>query len=349
MTTINSVGTSLFTQTGTGAFVGSTSPTITTPLMHQINDTNGAEILLLTAVASAVNYLTISNNTTGNEPTIASAGSDSNVSIILAPKGDAGVNIYTAAVTATPLQIYSGTSKQHITNFSFANTAVTRNVAWPDASGTVLLTTSVKAPTIQQYLSGTGTYTTPTSPAPLYIRVVMVGGGGGGYASGTTPGTPGTGGNSTFGTTLLSCGGGNGGAQYQGGVGGAASLGSGPIGLAVSGAMGGGSDQVPATTGGNGASSFFGGQGPGAAGAGNPGYAAATNSGSGGGGAAGLAGAAAGSGGGAGAYLDAIITSPAATYAYAVGALGAGGTLGTGGAAGGNGAAGQITVYEYYQ
>ena len=39
---------------------------------------------------------------------------------------------------------------------------------------------SPTAPTQQVFTSGSGTYTTPTSPSPLYIEVIMVGGGAGG-------------------------------------------------------------------------------------------------------------------------------------------------------------------------
>jgi hypothetical protein len=54
-----------------------------------------------------------------------------------------------------------------------------------------------------------------------------------------------------------------------------------------------------------------------------------------------------GSVGGAGATCVKIISSPAATYTYAVAATANGGTAGTGGGAGGNGAGGLIIVEEY--
>ena len=37
---------------------------------------------------------------------------------------------------------------------------------------------AINAPTVQTFLSGSGTYTTPTSPTPLYLKVTMIGGGG---------------------------------------------------------------------------------------------------------------------------------------------------------------------------
>lgn len=207
------------------------------------------------------------------------------------------------------------------------------------------------APTIQQFTSGSGAYTTPTTPAPLYIRVVLVGPGGGGSAQGTNNGSNGSAA-TTFGTSLLSGGaglGGNvgGGGTGAGGVGGTASLGA-AIGVAINGADGQGVNPSVDTygAGGQGGSSALGGGGAGSvqsAAGGN----AKTNSGSGGGGAGGAAGAESGSGGGAGGYVDAIITSLSATYSYVVGSGGNGGAAG--GVKGGNGAAGIITVYEYYQ
>ena len=55
-----------------------------------------------------------------------------------------------------------------------------------------------------------------------------------------------------------------------------------------------------------------------------------------------------GGGGGAGGFVDAIISSPAATYAYSVGSGGSGGSAGTSGHTGGAGAAGYIEVTEFY-
>lgn len=209
------------------------------------------------------------------------------------------------------------------------------------------------APTVQKFTSGSGTYTTAANV--LYIRVRLIGGGGGGAGSGTGAGTAaGDGGDTTFGSSLLS---GSGGVKGvfagTGGVGGAASLGSGPVGIATAGG-GGGSGGVAGVTGiqnaggGSGGSGMFGG----AAGGGtSTGAAAATNSGAGGAGAGGAAttNVFGGSGGGSGGSVNAIITSPSATYSYAVGAAGSAGGAGASGNAGGAGAAGVIIVEEYYQ
>lgn len=204
--------------------------------------------------------------------------------------------------------------------------------------------TALKAPTVQKFTSGSGTYTTPTSPGPLYIRVVLVGPGGGGSASNTNNGAAGSAA-TTFGTTLLSGGAGAAGLTTGGGAGGAASLGA-ATGIAVNGAAGTGGGSIINSAGGIGGSSFMSGAGSG----GNinaNGGTAVTNSGGGGGGGGGTGASQSGCGGGGGGYVDAIITAPSATYSYVIGAGGNGGTAG--GQAGGAGAAGQIVVYEYYQ
>jgi len=203
--------------------------------------------------------------------------------------------------------------------------------------------------TVQTFLSGSGTYTTPANVK--YIRVKMVGGGGGGGGSnGAGAGTNGTsGGNTTFGSSLLTATGGSFGKinNDQGGVGGTCTINSPATGFSFVGGQGGGGSTVSIA--GEGGSTPFGGSGnrpPGATGAG---YAGSTNTGSGGAGGATGSGNNSGSGGGAGGYIEAFIASPSTTYAYAVGAAGAGGSGGSGGgAAGGNGGSGIIVVEEYY-
>ena len=59
----------------------------------QINDSNGNEEIIFTTTASAVNELTIANAATGNAPSIATSGSDTNISLTIAPKGTGDVNV----------------------------------------------------------------------------------------------------------------------------------------------------------------------------------------------------------------------------------------------------------------
>jgi hypothetical protein len=211
-------------------------------------------------------------------------------------------------------------------------------------------------PTIQTFTSGSGTYTKPSGVS--YIRVRMVGGGGGGGGSGNSGGSVGgNGGDTTFGSSLLSAGGGVGGGSWttnNAGSGGSASLGTGPIGTALSGATGIASEfgqvvTVAEINGGAGGNTALGGGGSGGHES-TAALAGKTNTGAGGGGGGvTIANAGGGGGGGAGGYVDALINNPSATYAYAVGAAGSAGSAGSNSAsAAATGGSGYIEVTEYY-
>lgn len=217
--------------------------------------------------------------------------------------------------------------------------------SWTTLSGTFI------APTVQKFLSGSGTYTTPTSPAPLYIQITMAGGGGGGSAQDANVGT--NGGNSTFGSSLLIATGGATPAVSTAdpGVGGSATVNSPAVTLiAIVGGDGGGGQGSNSSglSGGMGGSNSLGGAGGGGASGGSTSATSGkTNTGGGGGGSGSGLSSTAGSGGGAGAYLEAMISSPSSTYAYSVGS---GGSAGVGsGTTGGAGGSGIIVVEEYYQ
>lgn len=220
------------------------------------------------------------------------------------------------------------------------------------ASGTLIYATGNTAP-VTGAAGGTGTLTKTGGTgdstityyavrAPLCLEIEMVGGGAGGGAAATNAGADG--GDTTFGDGTAAKGAGSGAGSTTGGAGGTATLGTGWVGLSFTGANGfnGGGAALVNITGGAGGASFFGGQGAPTT---STGGAAKANTGSGGAGAA-DSGVGTG-GGGAGGYIRAYISAPASTYAYGVGAAGAGGAAGT--VAGGNGAAGVILVTAQYQ
>lgn len=198
--------------------------------------------------------------------------------------------------------------------------------------------------TIQKFLAGSGTYTTPANCVAIRVRVV--GGGGGGAPAGTviTAGT--AGGATTFGA-VATANGGSGATNTASNTPGTGVLGVG-LGFAVDGGRGTCGTYLPANygSGGNGGSSYLGGEGGGGTPNGGFGTAAAPNSGSGGGGGGSSAGVSSGAGGSSGGYVESLVTSPAASYSYAVGAAGVGGTGSV--ANGGTGSAGLIIVEEYY-
>ena len=67
-------------------------PTIYRPIVQQsINDSSGNEFIKLTRTASAVNEITIANNSTTNSPSISASGDDTNVNLTLNSKGTGSV------------------------------------------------------------------------------------------------------------------------------------------------------------------------------------------------------------------------------------------------------------------
>lgn len=211
-------------------------------------------------------------------------------------------------------------------------------------------------PTVTRFLSGSGNYTAPAGVT--HIKVRMVGGGGGGGGSGTAGSGAGTaGGNTTFGSSLLTANGGNfgtRGSQAPNGAGGTATVNAPAVTIvAATGSNGGEACNMNTANlfvqGGYGGPSAFGGSGGAAYAEGGQNGATNTGSGGAGGGSSSGAGTVCGGGGGAGGYLEAFIANPSGAYAYSVGAAGSGGAAGTGGFIGGAGGSGIIIIEEYYQ
>lgn len=329
----------------TGTASGNT--TISAPAVHGVVVSGAANAMTSTAAGAAGTVLigqgASSDPAFTATPTLGIAGTTLGT-IALAGNTLGALTIRPAASTTSYTLTFPGAQG--------AASSLLRN----NGSGT-LSWYAPPVPTVQKFTSGSGTYTTPAGVT--YITVVMVGGGGGGGGGGTTSGTAATaGGTSTFGTTLLSCNGGSAGARgANGAAGGTASLGTGPIGTVLTGGYGASASGFSGAAsnilipGGHGGVTAFGGAGfggtfttTGTAGDGR----ANTGAGGGGGGMDIATNAQTGAGGGSGGYVQAIITAPLATYAYAVGAGGTGQLAGTSGGAGGAGGAGYIEVTEYY-
>ncbi len=347
------------------------------PVNRQLKDNSGNEAigwsarqLTFPSTATAIDW---SVTGTLKFPSLATAGllainasgvvSTTNIPTIGINGSVQGIlNLATSTASGASIAVQNGGATTGY-NFNLPTTAGTSGQVLTSGGGgsaAMTWTTPITrtAPTIQKFLSGSGTYTTPAGV--LYIRVRMTGGGGGGAGAGVS-GSPtggGTGGTTTFGTSLLSATGGVGASAglAAGGAGGTISLGTtsgqGWVGGTGTGSGGEGGGINTTTSGGDGGTNTFGGAGGGGGGAG-AGTAGANNTGAGGGGGScassgGLA-VYAGAGGGAGGYIDTIITSPSATYAYTVGTSGAGGTGATAGGAGGGGGSGFIIVEEFYQ
>ena len=163
-TGITSFGTGVATAlgqnvTGSGGIVLATSPTVTTPKIGSINDTNGNPVWAMTTTASAVNYLTTTNSATGQPVVLGSLGTDTNVGINYVAQAAGQHSLYTTS--SSPLFIRSGTAYQHVTRFDFANTATTPVVTFPDATGTVTLLGNTATGTGSVVLASSPTLVTP--------------------------------------------------------------------------------------------------------------------------------------------------------------------------------------------
>lgn len=102
---------------GTIAATGSTNTgfSFTSPkIVTGINDTNGNEIIKVTATGSAVNELTIANGASTAGPTLSATGSATNLNLALLAKGTGSVNVDKLAF-----------STSFITSNGAANTSVT--------------------------------------------------------------------------------------------------------------------------------------------------------------------------------------------------------------------------------
>jgi len=94
------LATAVTDETGSGALVFGTSPSLTTPkVVTGINDTNGAELIKVTATSSAVNEVTLANAATGNNPTLSATGDDTNVGIDVTPKGTGELDVTASFMT----------------------------------------------------------------------------------------------------------------------------------------------------------------------------------------------------------------------------------------------------------
>lgn len=87
-------GVSGATSDGTNMTFGSANLRTTRPrVTTSIDDANGNEVIITPATASAVNEVTVTNAATGNAPSIAASGGDTNINLTLSGKGTGTVNI----------------------------------------------------------------------------------------------------------------------------------------------------------------------------------------------------------------------------------------------------------------
>lgn len=81
-----------------------TTAALTTPrVITSIDDTNGAELVKVTATASAVNEITLANAATGGKPSITASGDNTNITAQLSGKGTGSVELNKLAITSSTI------------------------------------------------------------------------------------------------------------------------------------------------------------------------------------------------------------------------------------------------------
>jgi hypothetical protein len=342
-----------------------TSQQITTGSLSVTGTTANASDQLTALSNTTVNSLSVGMVITGSAIPVGTTITAISTSSATMSQNATGVSTGIRVSALVAKQVYSFNIPANCLSFSWAISSAVEVSAESYIDDVVVQLTEVALtstsvtlattpPTVQRFLSGTGTYTKPANATYIKIRMVGAGGGGGGSQGGGAGGNGGAGGSTTF-SPNLTAGGGSGGSGNNVSIPGSAAGGVNTItaGPTILSAFSGGASTSAANNssvataygGSAGGSSHFGGSGAGGAQT-TAGGAGAANSGSGGGGAGGTQGAnAATCGGGSGAFIEAVIASPASSYSYTIGT---GGSAGSGSTLGGAGSAGYIEVTEFY-
>ncbi len=116
-----------------------------------LKDTNSNIVLGFGATASAVNAMYVTNAATGTTPYFSAVGTDANISAGLLAKGTGTILLRGSPTTAVTFSNLADGTKQLVHNINSLTTS--RTATWPDASGTVILSTGI-ANLLYTYPSG---------------------------------------------------------------------------------------------------------------------------------------------------------------------------------------------------
>jgi hypothetical protein len=97
------------TLVGTDTTQTLTNKTITSGRYNQLNDTNGNEVVIIPATASAVNHFTFTNAATGTNPVITATGDDANIGLNFLVKGTGKFNFLASASGPTEIRLFEDT------------------------------------------------------------------------------------------------------------------------------------------------------------------------------------------------------------------------------------------------
>ena len=126
-------------ETGSGSAVFATSPTLTTPVIGQINDANGNEVLSLVPVTSATDYVAIKNGIGVGSPLhIYADGSSASIGLHIQPKGSGLVTISDGTDFNKGIRFRSSGSAASAITLLDAVATAGRVVTLPDATTTLV-------------------------------------------------------------------------------------------------------------------------------------------------------------------------------------------------------------------
>ena len=151
----------IFAAAGTGTSVGlNIGSGKKLKIVGDVIDTNGNELLKVTATTSAVNEVTLANAATGSNPVLSATGGDTNIGITLTPKGT-GLVVSTSDASISGLTVGKGGGAVS------TNTAVGVSALAANTSGAQNIAIGYQT----LYLNQTGIYNNAVGLQSLYSNV----------------------------------------------------------------------------------------------------------------------------------------------------------------------------------